>query len=101
MKKIYIAGKITGEPIRECFYKFDEAEYEIKTKLNVYFEKVVNPLELPGIYFGISHADAMKICMRALRECTHIYMLEDWKESKGATMEHEWAKENGLEIIYE
>jgi len=29
------------------------------------------------------------------------YMLKDWKDSPGARIEHEWAKNNGLEIIYE
>ena len=99
--KIFISGKITGERIRECVHKFEDAEYELVMRHGFFINNVVSPLELPGIHFGIPHAEAMKICMEALKECTHIYMLKDWKESKGATMEHEWAKENGLEIIYE
>jgi len=33
--------------------------------------------------------------------CTHIYMLKDWKDSKGAMMEHQFAIDNGIEVIYE
>src|SRR5690625_453244 len=103
-KKIFISGKITGEPIYECMRKFKRGRYEIwwfnKIK-DVVYSDVIIPLELPGIYFGIPHAEAMKICLEALKECTHIYMLKDWKDSPGARIEHEWAKNNGLEIIYE
>lgn len=28
-KKIFISGKITGERIRKCVHKFEDAEYEI------------------------------------------------------------------------
>ena len=28
MQKVFISGKITGEPIGECFYKFGEAGSE-------------------------------------------------------------------------
>ena len=108
-KKIFISGKITGDPIEQCLQKFASAEWSISRKMKLATKPqmdsghdcTISPLYLPGIYFGIPHADAMKICMESLKECTHIYMLKDWKESKGATIEHEWAKENGLEIIYE
>ena len=61
----------------------------------------IEPLDLPGIVFGISHQEAMKICFNALKGCDAIYMLRDWKESSGATMEHEKAKEWGIKIIYQ
>ena len=101
IKSIYIAGKITGEPIVECIRKFNNAEIEIYLQFREPHPYVYIPLRLPGIHFGISHAEAMKICLEALKECTHIYMLKDWKDSPGARIEHEWAKNNGLEIIYE
>lgn len=103
MKKIFISGKITGEPVYECAEKFRYAWLMILEGWNgfCHVDSAVNPLELEGIHFGISHEEAMKICFDALKECTHIYMLEDWEESKGAKMEHEFAKQNGLTIIYE
>ena len=103
MKKIFISGKITGEPIVECVEKFHDAWLMVLDEWNGFYhsDSAVNPLELEGIHFGISHVEAMKICFEALKECTHIYMLKDWKQSKGAKMEHDFAKQNGLTIIYE
>lgn len=102
-KKIFISGKITGESVYECTEKFHYAWLMILEEWNgfCHVDNAVNPLELEGIHFGISHVEAMKICFEALKECTHIYMLKDWKQSKGAKMEHDFAKQNGLTIIYE
>lgn len=96
MKKIYIAGKITGEPIYDCVRKFEDAGVEL-----MFDYDLVIPLFLDGIHFGIEHHKAIEICLEALKECDVIYMMKDWKESKGAKMEHDFAIENGIEIIYE
>lgn len=102
--KIFISGKITGERIGACRWKFHKARKQIRN-MSLFTAatkaKTVEPLDLPGIVFGISHEEAMEICMKELQTCTHIYMLRDWKESKGAMMEHEKAKELGIEIIYQ
>lgn len=104
MVKIFISGKITGEPISECRWKFYRARSEVR-RMEIFTstEKAttVDPLDLPGIVFGISHQEAMEICMKELESCTHIFMLRDWKESNGATMEHQKAKELGIKIIYQ
>ena len=39
--------------------------------------------------------------LKELESCDAIFMLRDWKESNGATIEHEKAKEWGLKIIYQ
>ena len=39
--------------------------------------------------------------LMALATMDAIYMLEDWTKSHGARTEHEFAKANGLEILYE
>lgn len=92
-EKVFISGKITGEPIEECLNKFDEAGSEAWLSVAGFEEEdqiieVVNPLWLEGIHFGISHKEAMEICLEALKDCSHIYMLKDWKESEGAKIEH-------------
>lgn len=102
--KIFISGKITGEPIAECFEKFRQASDSwTRTRAAIIKKKVVamNPLMLPGICFDIEHGEAMNICFDALAKCDAIFMLKDWKQSKGAQMEHEKAKSLGLEIHYE
>lgn len=95
--KVFISGKITGEPIIPCVFKFTQAMRDEKIRD---FETIIHPFHL-DVYFGISHKEAMEICLEALKDCTHIYMLKDWKESKGAKIEHQFALENGIKIIYQ
>lgn len=95
--KVFISGKITGEPIIPCVFKFTQAMRDEKIRD---FEIIIHPFHL-DVYFGISHKEAMEICLEALKDCTHIYMLKDWKESKGAKIEHQFALENGIKIIYQ
>lgn len=98
MKKVFISGKITGEPIYKGSGKFLLGQVELG---RMGFGNTINPLELDGIHFGISHEEAMKICLKELKTCTHIYMLSDWRESDGAQTEHQFALDNGIEIIYQ
>lgn len=99
--KVFISGKITGEPIDECFYKFGEAwEYLSGLEKEDQIIEIVNPLWIDGIHFGISHKEAMEICLKELKTCSHIYILKDWKESEGAMIEHQFALDNGIIIIY-
>ena len=106
-RKIYIAGKITGEPIVKCIEKFEFAErrmqfyHSYKKGSVIKPSETANPLKLKGIYFGIPHKEAMEICLEALKKCTHAYFLKDWKDSKGAIIEHQFCLENNIEIIYE
>lgn len=43
----------------------------------------------------------MKVCINALTGCDAIFMLKDWKESKGARFEHQTAEVCGIKIIYQ
>lgn len=80
--KIYIAGKVTGEPLADCTMKFGTAQIHIE---DLGFE-VVNPLNIvPGI--KMPWEIAMRICIDKLITCQAIYLLEDWHESTGAQLE--------------
>ena len=92
MKKIYIAGKITGLPNYKVY--FDLAEKELKKQGHI----VVNPSVLP---VGLVYDDYMNICTAMLKACNTIYMLKNWKDSTGATIEHQIAVVSGEEIIYQ
>ena len=81
-KKIYIAGKVTGEQIGTCTMKFGSAQKELE---NAGFE-AVNPLEVVGS-FRITWKDAMRKCIKALVDCDAIYLLPCAKGSKGALIE--------------
>ncbi len=93
---IYIAGKITGEPLPECKAKFEEAE----SRLRQPGVRVINPFKL-GIPETATPQEAMPHYLKALRQCTAIFMLEDWRQSPEALVEHNHAEKWKLDIYYE
>jgi hypothetical protein len=95
MKLAYISGPITGRPEKIYVPAFAKA----KEKLKQAGYEPVNPLELPHLH-DKTWSSYIGEDIKELLECNAIYMLPDWKESKGARIEHAIACELGLEIIY-
>ena len=95
----YISGKITGCDLREAQKKFFNAEGEIMDKFpNSGF---VNPM---GTYLGpnVSWYRYMEVDLELLEKYANaIYILSDYRESKGAILELERAKELGYKIEYQ
>ena len=93
MKKIYISGRITNNP----FYKDDFAK--AAAVIESAGCEAVNPTdeEIPGD----SWLDYMRRDIKLLVDCDGVYMLENWQESNGATIEHQLAQGLGLKIYYE
>ena len=77
--KIYIAGKITGDP--EYKAKFEAAAEAYKKKGYT----VLNPAVLPA---GLLPADYMKICFAMIDTADEVAFLPDFKQSAGAEVEH-------------
>lgn len=97
MRRIYISGKITGDDNYKN--KFEAAE---KALLKFFDNKVdvINPAKLDlGSY--ATWEQYMRIDIQMLCSCNTIYMLSDWKKSKGARFEHKVAQKLGIEIVYE
>lgn len=97
--KIYIAGRITGLKTYEYRLKFGYRAAKLKEDGH----KVINPVHI-GEYLlseGFDYEDVMKHCFSSIDVCDAVYMLKDWKDSPGATREHDYAKIIGKEIIYE
>lgn len=92
-KIVYIAGRVTGLPIDEVRRKFQSAEEEIICKGNI----AVNPLRF--VPSTASWEVAMRISLSYLLFCDAIYLLPDWRESKGARLEYYTAKQLGLEVV--
>jgi nucleoside 2-deoxyribosyltransferase len=92
-KKIYIAGKVTGEDRAECTAKFANAQKAIE---ELGFE-AINPIEVVGNW-DTNWNVAMRLCIAKLTECDGIVMLQDWKNSSGALIEAKLA--NSLEIPF-
>jgi nucleoside 2-deoxyribosyltransferase len=92
MPRIYIAGPMTGIP--EYNYP---AFNELAEHLREAGWDVVNPAEL--CTHQMTWAQCMRADIKALVDCTHIYMLDGWRQSKGAKLEHAIATALGMTVI--
>lgn len=90
--KVYVAGKIRGDKNYKA--KFEKAEHHLKT-LGYY---VMNPAVLPPS--GFSHGEYMKICLAMIEVCDAVYMLPDWRKSKGARTEYKFASKKSKVIMF-
>ena len=89
--KIYIAGKITGDPdYREKFNAAAEA-------LAGEGHTVLNPATLPE---GLSRAEYMQICFQMIFAADMVVFLEDFIESKGAMLEYSLCNYIGKEMEF-
>lgn len=98
MNKIYISGKITGT--KDYMQRFRMAESEIYFK---YHEiNIINPAKVnDNLPESTTYQEYMKMSLCMLSMCDTIYMLKGWRDSKGARLEHEYAKAHNYKIIYE
>lgn len=94
MKRIYIAGKVTGEPKHTCALKFATAQKELEKR----GYEVVNPITVVND-FNADWQTAMRKCIIALMDCQGIYFLPDWQDSQGAKVEYKLAETVGIEIV--
>lgn len=90
--KIYIAGKITGEPNYK--EKFDIAATSLEEQGHI----VLNPAELPE---GMLTADYMRICFAMIDTADAIYLLNGWYSSIDAFIERDYAMYTGKSILTE
>lgn len=90
--KIYIAGKITGDPNYRA--KFAKVEEQLKAEGYT----VMNPAVLPD---GFEHHEYISICFAMIDACNWAYFLNDWTDSKGAKLEHEYAIKNSMAALYQ
>lgn len=89
-RKVYIAGKITGDPN----YKDKFAKAEAALKKNGFI--VMNPAILPE---GFEWEEYMCVTLAMLRVCNYICPLDDWAQSKGASIEMNTANARGYGIV--
>lgn len=90
MKKVYIAGKITGDS--EYREKFRKAQRELEAEGFI----VLNPAELPE---GMQPSDYMRICF-AMMDCADIVaFLPDYSQSRGARLEFDWCQYTGKQTV--
>lgn len=93
--KVYISGKISG--IEKSAPKlFEQAE----KRLQALGYDTVNPMTLNHQH-DKSWNSYMREDIKALCDCDAIYMLSNWADSKGATIERAIARHLGLHVQYE
>lgn len=91
--RVYISGRITGDKgYKEKFRK----AYE---KLLFHYD-VFNPASL-DLGDAATWSDYMRYDINELTRCDAIYMLRDWRKSKGARLERFIARKIGLKVFYE
>lgn len=88
---IYVAGKMTGLPNmgRE---RFMQAERMLESFGYV----VLNPAVLPD---GLKFDAYMPICLAMLNAADAIFLMDGWRDSMGATLEHDYALYQGKQVI--
>jgi hypothetical protein len=122
MKRIYLSGAVSSIDYLEARARFDGAEALLKAR----GYSVVNPLDLVRWrvrmieqvkgreVLHLVHADthapitateddywrqSMVVCFEALLKCDALYLLNNWRTSRGARIELAVAVELGLEIL--
>lgn len=94
--KTYISGKITGLDKADFEQRFAAAEKEL---IEVGFEPV-NPCKIAHDH-DCTWESYMLCDIKALFECQAIYMLNNWRNSAGARIEHAIAIEKGMKVFYQ
>ncbi len=119
MKRIYIAGKITGECetpelIKKCIDKFNNYGNSLSfgrfsRPINGFCVNNDSTLSFThGFLINqelISSGEGtwnqyMKNDITNLVRCDEIHFLPDWKDSKGCQVEHYLAEKIGIKIVY-
>ena len=102
-KKYYLSGKISGLSEYSYIRNFNNAYSEVLfyDEFDRNKDSIINPLLIEP-FLGIkSHVAYMIADLYELRKCTHCVMQANWINSRGACIEHYFAKfVFKLKIIY-
>lgn len=90
IRKVYISGRVSG--LTDYYEHFNEAE---ELLLERGYQTILNPAKLPC---GMNAADYIRICFSMVDSCDLVVMLENWKQSKGAKLERDYALYIGKEV---
>ena len=85
--KIYISGKIAGDP--DYKGKFARAAAQLE-RLGA---TVINPATAPE---GLDKLDYMRICFAEMEAVDYVVFLPDWSSSDGAKLERAWCDYVGV-----
>ena len=103
MKIIYIAGAYSSDSRHQQYLNVKHAT-EATHRLLCEGYSVVCPIITYAFFdwvYDLTNRTFMDADLVLLRRCDAIYMLNNWKSSKGARAEYKLTKMLGLEIIFE
>lgn len=92
-EKIYISGKMRGLEIEHSQKLFSDAEQFL---IKHGFEPI-NPWNI--IHTSDIWGDRIIADLEILKDCDGIWMLENWRDSNGATCEYYFALGEGIRIM--
>lgn len=94
--RFYISGPISGRMWVDALRDFGVAESEVIE----HKQDVVNPMD--ASLWGLSWETYMRIATSIIEsgEIDCMLMLPGWENSNGATIEHMWARTNGIPVAY-
>lgn len=90
---VYIAGKVSGMEMQARVF-FKRAEI----KLLLQGHDVINPMELEHDH-DKTWQSYMRECISAMMRADALYLLPNWRESKGARIEVQLAHNLGIKIL--
>lgn len=94
--KIYIGGKVSGLTPEEFHSKFNSAKDTVKKRYPN--AEILVPVDLCDDNWGWEHC--MDVCLDALWTCDVLYLMPDWKDSKGSFIEKKVAEKLGIKVLY-
>lgn len=95
MKKIYISGKIADDDVVELNKNLARF-HDMEKKLGV---ECFNPANLPQ---GNTYEYLLACCvLEIVQNKPDMLFMKGWEDSRGARLEHEIAKQLGLQMQYE
>jgi len=101
LKLVYIAGPYKADTPRGIVENIQKAE-AVAIKYWKAGYAVICPHKNSALFDGIIPDDEwVKRDLEILFRCDVVVMMQGWKDSEGAKKEHDFALQNGIEIIYE
>lgn len=99
MKVVYVAGKYSSDSPDEVFENIYLARYYAKQLWLKGYAVICPHLNSFFMDGTVLYLDFLKGDLEIIRRCDMVFLLPNWRESRGAVMEHEYARSLGIEIV--
>ncbi len=102
-KRVYISGPMSGVPREQYMEMFRRAEQSLRDRG---YQRIVNPIRVwacrwPWLYRIVGYRLTLWYDLQLLKRCDAIYLLNGWKDSKGAYIEFKLALRRNLYVMTE